>query len=64
MISFAADSGVVVSESGKQKQLQTRQRGRTDRVTQTLVRSEWLAQCLIQAEVLNWGPFTWPSRGV
>jgi hypothetical protein len=59
-----ADSGVVVSESGKQKQLQTRQRGRTDRVPQTLVRSEWLAQCLIQAEVLNWGPFTWPSRGV
>ena len=55
-----ADSGVVVSESGKQ--LLTRQRSRTDR--KTLVRSEWLAQCLIQAEVLDWAPFTWPSRDV
>lgn len=50
----------VVSENGKQ--LSSRLRGRADRgkgKLQPLVTKEWVAQCLIHAELLNWSQFTW-----
>ena len=53
--------GIVVSESGI-KQVQTRLRGRADRAKPSLVTSEWLAQCLIHAELQDWSLFMWPRE--
>ena len=51
---FPTESGaVLVSESGRAS---SSSRQRTSR---PVLSSEWLSQCLIHGERLDWGPFVW-----